>query len=93
MESNRPLPLFLPESQDQFTEHVSTHPEVWFRYYQMIYEYLEKYRNTQEELGEKVTLLQTCITDLEEQLNTANQDKVKLTSIIDFQKTQYNEQL
>jgi hypothetical protein len=93
MESNRPLPPFLPESQDQFTEHVSTHPEVWFRYCQMTYEYLEKYGNTQEELGEKVTLLQTRITDLEERLNTANQDKVKLTSIIDFQKTQYNEQL
>jgi hypothetical protein len=53
----------------------------------MTYEYLEKYGNTQEELGEKVTLLQTRITDLEERLNTANQDKVKLTSIIDFQKT------
>ena len=72
MESNRPLPPFLPESQDQFTEHVSTHPEVCFRYCQMTYEYLEKYGNTQEELGEKVTLLQTRITDLEEQLNTAN---------------------
>ena len=59
----------------------------------MTYEYLEKYGNTQEELGEKVALLQTRITDLEERLNTANQDKVKLTSIIDFQKTQYNEQL
>jgi hypothetical protein len=57
----------------------------------MTYEYLEKYGNTQEELREKVTLLQTRITDLEERLNTANQDKVKLSSIIDFQKTQYNE--
>jgi hypothetical protein len=38
-------------------------------------------------------LLQIRITDLKEQLYSIKQDNVKLSSIIDFQKTQYNEQL
>lgn len=93
MESDRPLPPFLPETQAQFIEHVTTHPEGWFTYCQLAYQYIEKYGNTQEELELQALRLRTQIDEIEEQLRTANQDKVKLSSIIDFQKTQYSEQL
>jgi hypothetical protein len=93
MESDRPLPPFLPESQSQFTDHVTTHPEGWFTYCQLAYQYIEKYGSTQEELRLEILRLQTRISELEEETQNANQDKIKLTSIIDFQKTQYSEQL
>ena len=93
MESDRPLPPFLPETQAQFIEHVTTHPEGWFTYCQLAYQYIEKYGNTQEELELQALRLRTQIDEIKEQLRTANQDKVKLSSIIDFQKTQYSEQL
>ena len=50
MESDYPLPLFLLETQAQFIEHVTTHLEGWFTYYQLAYQYIKKHGNTQEEL-------------------------------------------
>ena len=88
-----PMPPFLPESEEQFTEHVAANPQVWYHYCQAAYLYMEKHGSTQEGSAEQSTRLQTRITDLAEQLHTANQDIIKLSSIIDFQKTQYNEQL
>jgi hypothetical protein len=93
MESDRPLPPFLPESQSQFTDHVTTHPEGWFTYCQRAYQYIEKHGNTQEEeLGLQVLRLQARINELEEQVRVANQDNGKLSSIIDFQEAQYRKQ-
>jgi hypothetical protein len=92
MESDRPLPPFLPETQAQFIEHVATHPEGWFTYCQLAYQYIEKHGNTQEELELQALRLRTQISEIEEQLYTANQDKVKLSSIIEFQEAQYRKQ-
>jgi hypothetical protein len=93
MAASPPMPPFLPESEEQFTEHISANPQVWYHYCQAAYLYIEKYGNTLEESTEQSTRLQLRITDLEEQLYTANQDNRKLRTIIDYQKTQHNEQL
>jgi TolA-binding protein len=93
MAAFQPMPLFLPESEEQFTEHVAANPQVWYYYCQAAYLYIEKHGNTLDESTEQSTRLQIRITDLEEQLYSVKQDNVKLSSIIDFQKTQYNEQL
>ena len=78
------MPLFLPESEEQFTKHVSANLQVWYHYCQAAYLYIEKYGNTLEESTEQSTRLQLCITDLKEQLYTANQDNGKLCTIIDY---------
>jgi hypothetical protein len=78
------MPPFLPESEEQFTEHVSANPQVWYYYCQAAYLYIEKYGNTLEESTEQSTRLQLRITDLEEQLYTVNQDNGKLRTIIDY---------
>jgi hypothetical protein len=83
-----PMPPFLPESEEQFTEHVAANPQVWYHYCQAAYLYMEKHGSTQEESAEQSTRLQTRITDLAEQLHTANQDIIKLGSIIEYQKNQ-----
>jgi hypothetical protein len=57
---------FLPESEEQFTEHVATNPQVWYYYCQATYLYIEKHRNTLDECAEQSTRLQIRITDLEE---------------------------
>jgi hypothetical protein len=93
MAASQPMPPFLPESEEQFIEHVTANPQVWYHYCQAAYLYMEKHGNTQEESAEQSTRLQLRITDLEEQLYTANQDNGKLRAIIDYQKTQHNEQL
>jgi hypothetical protein len=92
MESDRPLPPFLPETQAQFVEHAAAHPEGWFTYCQHAYQYIEKHGNTQEELELQTLRLRTQVNELEEQLHAANQDKVKLSSIIEFQEAQYRKQ-
>jgi hypothetical protein len=93
MAAPQPMPPFLPESEEQFIEHVSANPQVWYHYCQAAYLYIEKHGNTQEESAEQSTRLQLRITDLEEQLSTTNQDNVKLRTIIDYQETQHNKQL
>ena len=93
MAASPPLPPFLPESEEQFTEHVSANPQVWYRYCKAAYLYIEKHGNTPEEFAEQSTRLQIRITDLEEQLSATNQDNVKLRTIIDYQETQHNKQL
>jgi hypothetical protein len=75
---------FLLESEEQFTKHISANLQVWYHYCQAAYLYIEKYGNTLEESTEQSTRLQLCITDLEEQLYTANQDNRKLRTIIDY---------
>jgi hypothetical protein len=75
---------FLPESEEQFTEHVAANLQVWYYYCQAAYLYIEKHRNTLDESTEQSTRLQIRITDLEEQLYSVKQDNVKLSSIIDF---------
>ena len=75
------------ETQAQFIEHVTAHPEGWFIYCQQAYQYLEKHGNNQEELELQTLRLRTQISELEEQLHIANQDKIKLSSVIEFQKT------
>jgi hypothetical protein len=87
MAASQPMPPFLPESEEQFIEHVTTNPQVWYYYCQAAYLYIEKHGNTLEESTEQSTRLQIRITDLEEQLSITNQENVKLSSIIDFQKT------
>jgi hypothetical protein len=47
--------LFLPESEEQFTEHVSANLQVWYHYCQAAYLYIEKYGNTLEESTEQST--------------------------------------
>jgi hypothetical protein len=49
--------LFLLESEEQFTEHVSANPQVWYYYCQAAYLYIEKYRNTLEESTKQSTRL------------------------------------
>jgi hypothetical protein len=84
MAASPPMPLFLPESEEQFTKHVSANLQVWYHYCQAAYLYIEKYGNTLEESTEQSTRLQLHITDLEEQLYNANQDNGKLRTIIDY---------
>jgi cell division protein FtsB len=78
------MPPFLPESEEQFTEHVSANPQVWYHYCQAAYLYIEKHRTTLEESAAQYTRLQLRISDLEEQLYTANQNNRKLSAIIDY---------
>jgi hypothetical protein len=49
--------LFLLESEEQFTEHVSANLQVWYYYCQAAYLYIEKYGNTLEESIEQSTRL------------------------------------
>jgi hypothetical protein len=51
------MPPFLPESEEQFTKHVSANPQVWYYYYQAAYLYIKKYGNTLEESTEQSTRL------------------------------------
>jgi hypothetical protein len=53
------MPPFLPESEEQFTEHVSAHPQVWYHYCQATYLYIEKHGNTLEESAKEATRLRT----------------------------------
>jgi hypothetical protein len=48
---------FLLESEEQFTEHVSANPQVWYYYCQAAYLYIEKYGNTLEESTKQSTRL------------------------------------
>jgi hypothetical protein len=93
MAALQPMPPFLPESEEQFIEHVSAHPQVWYHYCQAAYLYIEKHGNTLEESAKEATRLRTQLSESEEQLRSANLDNGKLRSIIEFQKEQYNEQL
>jgi hypothetical protein len=87
------MPPFLLESEEQFIEHVSAYPQVWYHYCQATYLYIEKHGNTLEESAEEATRLRTQLSESEEQLCAANLDNGKLHSIIEFQKEQYNKQL
>jgi hypothetical protein len=66
MAASQPMPPFLPESEEQFIEYVTTNPQVWYHYCQAAYLYIEKHGNTLEESTEQSTRLQIRITDLED---------------------------
>jgi hypothetical protein len=55
MAASQLMPPFLPESEEQFIEHVSTNTQVWYYYCQAAYLYIEKHRNTSyyEEFAEQ----------------------------------------
>ena len=60
------MPLFLPESEEQFIEHVSAYLQVWYHYCQAVYLYIKKYRNTLEESAKEATRLRTQLSKSEE---------------------------
>jgi len=78
------MPPFLPESEEQFIEHVSAYPQVWYHYCQAAYLYIEKHGNTLKELVKEAARLRTQLSESKEQLRAANLDNGKLRSIIEF---------
>jgi hypothetical protein len=45
MAASPPMPPFLPESEEQFIEHVSANPQVWYRYCQQAYQAFDRYES------------------------------------------------
>jgi hypothetical protein len=87
------MPPFLPESQAQFLNHVSANPLDWYQYCQDAYNYMDNAMPDTDTLQIEISRLQTRNLVLEEENRALTTRTTQLQAVIDFQKTQYKEQL
>ena len=92
MATARPLPPYLPETQEQFVEHVVNHPTEWYQYCQAAYAYND-YAAGATELNEKFVLQGIRVTELEEKLQATQFENTKLQGKIESVAEQYTKQL
>jgi hypothetical protein len=93
MATEKPTPPFLPESESQFMEHITTHPTNWYKYCQAAYDFIESHWHRYEELEDHVTRLQAHVTELESQLRTAETEKATLAIAVESPEEPYREEL
>jgi hypothetical protein len=93
MATARPFPPFLPENESQFIDHVTAHPTQWYEYCKNAYQYVEENGSDTETLRLEIACLQNQAMEYKETTQASQIRITQLQTIVDFQKSQYEEQL
>lgn len=81
-----PAPPILPDSREQFLEHVSTQPDAWFRYCQAAYEWISSAASTSTDTLEKLEHLTFELSSAREEIHTLSEKVTRQEGVINYQK-------
>ncbi len=87
----RPLPPFLPETEDQYVQHAKDHPSAWYQYFQAAYQFIEQSSTSSDEVTNELIREKIRTAESNENLEAVRAENLKLRNYLDFQKESFQE--